>query len=227
MKDQGPRKLACYRLSIDENDDATGIDAISLVEDPAIKVDFISFSSDEKPKQQDFKFKVANAEKRMLAGVFMSAEQPIYRVDPETGEEYYVIFTAEDIEKCVKKFFKKNNNSSINKEHDELTPGCYVVDSWFMRDDTSNPLASFGFNNVKKGDWVGTIAIDDEKLWNDYVKTGKIKGFSIQGMFKFSKKTLINSFKAEYKDQDFTFEELMFIGRIADILLNDEDTNEI
>ena len=37
--------------------------------------------------------------------------------------------------------------------------------------------------NVPVGTWMGTFKIDNDEIWNDYVKTGEVKGFSIEGLF--------------------------------------------
>jgi hypothetical protein len=221
-----PKKLACYRLLIDENDD-TEVNYISMVEDPAIKIDWFAFSNgDVKPKEQEFKFKTLNkehAEKRMISGVFMVPDKPIYRVDKESGEEYFVMFTADDIERARNKFMKSRYNNQIDTEHNEIANGCYLVDTWILRDEDSNPVKKYGFENIPVGAWVGTIKVDDDAIWNDFIKTGKIKGFSVSGMFKFGKKSLINTFKDEKTPHTFTAEELKFISDIADFLLDDEN----
>lgn len=222
MNKNEPKKIACYRLLINDND-GTEVDKISLVEDPAIQVNFIAFNKDgsKKNEYQNQKFKIQDASKRMLTGVFMAANKPIYRVDKETGEEYYVIFEAQDIERAVKKFFKGNQSGRINIEHSDMAPGCYVMDSWFIRDPQNNPLKSFGFE-VNTGDWCGTVYVEDEKLWNEYIKTGKLKGFSVEGLFKFGDKKLINTFNSDEDRLDFTADELKIIEDIARMLA-DED----
>ena len=30
---------------------------------------------------------------------------------------------------------------------------------------------------------MGSVKVDNDDIWNDYVKTGKVKGFSIEGYF--------------------------------------------
>ena len=39
-----------------------------------------------------------------------------------------------------------------------------------------------GFDNPE-GTWYGVMKIDNDRLWNDYVKTGELKGFSVEGLF--------------------------------------------
>lgn len=241
MENKENKKIACYRLLINPNDDATEVDAISLVEQPAIKMDWFAFNDvNANPelkkirKQEELKFRMQNAEKRMLSGVFMVPDKPIYRIDPDTGEEYFVYFTADDIENAVKKFFRQKRNTDISIEHNGVNqPGCYVVDSWFIRSEGANPVANFGFNDIPVGSWVGTVYVEDETIWNNFIKTGKVLGFSVEGLFGFGEKQLINGFNSINKvrtnnvemDSDvmkFTEDELKLIQNIAD-LLSDEN----
>jgi hypothetical protein len=37
--------------------------------------------------------------------------------------------------------------------------------------------------SLPKGTWMGTFKINNDEIWNDYVKEGKVKGFSIEGLF--------------------------------------------
>ena len=30
---------------------------------------------------------------------------------------------------------------------------------------------------------MGSVKVENDEIWNDYVKTGKVKGFSIEGYF--------------------------------------------
>lgn len=219
MENKSNNKIACYRLMVNDADDGTEVNFVSLVEDPAIQMDWVAFSSTgEMKKEQNFKFKIDNAQKQMLSGVFMIPDKPIYRVDKETGEEYFVVFTADDIERAVKKFFKNGYNNNINVEHSTLAPGCYVMDSWFIRDSDSNPVKKFGFNDLPVGTWVGTVHVEDENMWNEFVKTGKIKAFSVEGLFKFGDKKLINTFEMETEKLNFTEDEKNLIEKLAQYL---------
>ena len=37
--------------------------------------------------------------------------------------------------------------------------------------------------NVPVGTWMGAVKVNNDQIWNDFVKTGKVKGFSIEGYF--------------------------------------------
>jgi hypothetical protein len=124
----------------------------------------------------------ADKEKRIISGPLMVAELPIYRVD-QTGE-YYGIFTATDIFNIVKKFFRNNNTAQVNMMHDSnlMLNGVYMIESFLI--DKDRGIYSPAGYNLTEGSWFGSFKVDNEEVWDDYVKTGKFKGFSVEGMFK-------------------------------------------
>ena len=73
----------------------SGIEAISLVESPAIEEDFIAL------KSQEVKLAEVSNEKRILMGALLVPNKPIYRKSGE--EEYYIYFSKKTIEKvhCI------------------------------------------------------------------------------------------------------------------------------
>lgn len=66
-----------------------GMMRISLVDAPAVMSDFQKFHDDEKPQM----FSVENEEKRLVYGVIMRADFPIYRYERKYGE-YYIIYLS-------------------------------------------------------------------------------------------------------------------------------------
>jgi len=124
----------------------------------------------------------ADVEKRVISGPLMVAELPIYRRD-ESGE-YYGIFTATDIFNIVKKFFRNNNTAQVNMMHDSnlMLEGVYMIES-FLVDNKRGIYSPAGYN-LTEGSWFGSFKVDNDEVWDDYVKTGKFKGFSVEGMFK-------------------------------------------
>lgn len=131
-------------------------------------------------KSQDFS--VINEEKRLLGGFLMTADQPIYRRD-EDGSEYYVTFPASAIEKIVKKMAKKGKALTFNINHDDSQPAeqCYLM-SHFIIDSKLGVKTPEGFTPAKDGSWFGFVKVDNEQVW-EKVKSGEIKGFSVEGYF--------------------------------------------
>ena len=75
--------LPIFEATIGDNPEA-GINKISLVDYPAVESDFLSFAK----KERKMNYAIQNEEKRLVRGVIMRADFPIYR-NNEQGE-YYV-----------------------------------------------------------------------------------------------------------------------------------------
>ena len=171
-------KLPVYKLKIKEDDDAkTSVEFIALVDDPAIQIDWQMFN-------RKIKF-AAYTERRLLMGPLMIANMPIYRRDDKMGE-YYVIFDKEEIYKIVQKFFRNGFTSNFNLMHDKKVDDIYLIES-FIIDDTRGVKAPEAFKDLSQGSWLGTVKVDNDEIWNDFIKTGEFKGFSVEGIFGYER----------------------------------------
>lgn len=166
--------LPVFRLEIDENGN-TGVAAIALVDNPATEVNWMTFS-------KQIKFKTIE-EKRNITAPIMTANMPIFRFD-ETMGEYYVIFEPAQIELMAKKYFKTNKIASVNEMHNsnKSVEGVYLIESWLVTDPQNDKSTALGFN-VTPGTWMGTYHIESEQYWNEKIKSGEFKGFSLEGDF--------------------------------------------
>ena len=169
-------KKKIYKIKIDPTDQITGMDAISLVECPAVEVDFLKFSKEE-PKSLQF----ANEEKRIITGVALLADTPIYRVKPD-GEEYYVVFDRETIEQLVTKYAKYMFNNFVNIEHSNqhFVDGMYMIESYLKNSERG--IVPVEFSEIPDGSWIVSYKVDNIDVW-EKIKSGEVKGFSIQGVF--------------------------------------------
>ena len=169
-------KKKIYKIKIDPTDQITGMDAISLVECPAVEVDFLKFSKEE-PKSLQF----ANEEKRIITGVALLADTPIYRVKPD-GEEYYVVFDRETIEQLVTKYSKYMFNNFVNIEHSDqhFVDGMYMIESYLKNSERG--IVPIEFSEIPDGSWIVSYKVDNIDVW-EKIKSGEVKGFSIQGVF--------------------------------------------
>jgi hypothetical protein len=163
-----------YELVIeDENIDE--VFAISLVEEPAIESNFVFF---DKEKVQ---FAALSDDKRLVMGPILIPDKKILRVDGE-GKPYHVFFKPETIKKLSEMYLKKKYTDSATLEHDKKINGVTLVESWIKESITKDKSSLYGLN-TPVGSWMGTFKIDNDEIWNDYVKTGEVKGFSIEGLF--------------------------------------------
>ena len=123
-------------------------------------------------------------EKQMLIGPLMTPNKLIKRLD-DNGDEYFVYFTEDTIRKISYKMMKDKIIDRVNIEHNsaDMVDDAYMVESWLVEDPATDKATKYGFAPVK-GQWFGIYKIDNKKVWADYVKSGKVKGFSIEGFFE-------------------------------------------
>jgi TusA-related sulfurtransferase len=159
-------------LFIDE-EDAIGIEAISVVESPAIEEDFIAL------KNQEFKLAEVDKEKRILMGAALIPNKPIYRRNDDN--EYYIYFSRDTVRKASELFFINGNQNNSTLEHQVPLTGLSVVESWIV--ESEKDKTRHYDMDVPVGTWMVSMKVLNDEVWNDYVKTGKVKGFSIEGYF--------------------------------------------
>lgn len=161
-------------LIIDEKDEMSGVDAISVVATPAIESNFVALKSEE------IKLAEVSNEKRILMGAVLIPEKPIYRRNGE--DEYYIYFSKDTVNKASQLFFKNGNQNNWTLEHDKSIKGLTVVESWIVEDTQKDKSAIYNLS-VPVGTWMASVKVEDDTIWNEYVKTGKVKGFSLEGYF--------------------------------------------
>jgi hypothetical protein len=157
-----------------DDDDAIGVEAISVVENPAIESDFIALSN------QEIKLAEINKEKRLLMGALLIPNKPIYRKSGD--DEYHIFFSKDTITRASQMYLQNGNQSNSTLEHDSQLKGLTLVESWIVEDKEKDKTALYGLD-VPVGTWMGSVKVDNDEIWNQYVKTGKVKGFSIEGYF--------------------------------------------
>jgi hypothetical protein len=168
--------MKVIELIIDDNMELSGIDAYSLVESPAIEENWVAL----KEQIREVKFAEVSAEKRIIMGALLVPDKQIYRND-ESGE-YMIWFSKDTIRKCMEMFFKNGNQNNATFEHMNRISGLTMVESWIV-EDTEKDKSNLYELNLPVGTWVGSIKVENEEVWNDYIKTGIVKGFSIEGYF--------------------------------------------
>jgi hypothetical protein len=191
--------MKLIELIIDETMELSGIDAISIVESPAIEENWVALSS-----QKEYKFAEVDKEKKIIMGALLVPDKPIYRRDEENGE-YNIFFSKDTIRKCMEMFFQNGNQSNATFEHVETISGLTLVESWIVEDANMDKTKLYELN-VPLGSWVGTMKVNNDVIWNDFIKTGKVKGFSIEGYFA-DKATL--SLKQENKEEEEIEDEIL------------------
>ena len=173
-------ELPIYELMINEDiqDDAE-VSFIALVDRPAIQKNWNAF-------KENVKFQIISEDKRIISGAIMLSDSPIYRNDSINGE-YYVVFSKDTIFKIAQKFFKKGYQANVNLMHDsnQQVSGVTMFES-FISDKDRGILPMKGFEDAPDGSWFGSFKVEDDSVW-EMIKEGKVKGFSVEGVFEYSK----------------------------------------
>jgi len=166
--------MKIIELILDEEEFDTGVDAISIVESPAIESDFVAL------KNQEIKLAEVDKEKKILMGALLIPNKPIYRNGSEG--EYYIYFSKDTIVKASQMFLQNGKQSNSTLEHSKALNGLTLVESWLVEDDVMDKSRKYGLD-VPVGTWMGSVKVNNDDVWNEYVKTNKVKGFSIEGYF--------------------------------------------
>jgi len=166
--------MKIIELILDEDEMDAGIEAISIVESPAIESDFVAL------KDQEIKLAEVDADKKILMGALLIPNKPIYRNGDEG--DYYIYFSKDTVCKASQMFLQNGNQSNSTLEHSKVLNGLTLVESWIVEDEVQDKSRKYGLN-VPVGTWMGAVKVNNSKIWEQYVKTKKVKGFSIEGYF--------------------------------------------
>lgn len=154
--------------------DLDGIEAVSLVDAPAIEENFIALN-----KEYRMDLAEVDSDKRILMGAALIPNKQIYRKNGK--DEFYVFFSEATVKQASELFLKNGNQSNATLEHKNKFEGATVVESWIIDNTEMDKSKAYGFD-LPKGTWMISMKIEDDKVWKE-VKEGKYKGFSIEGYF--------------------------------------------
>ena len=195
--------MKTIELYIDEENEFSGIEAISVVENPAIEEDFIAL------KKHEVQLAEVDAEKRILMGPALIPNKQIYRTNGE--EEYNIFFSEDTVKKASELFLSRGKQNNSTLEHQVDIQGLSVVESWIIEDTDMDKSKKYGLS-LPKGTWMVSVKVNNDDIWNNYVKEGKVKGFSIEGFFA-DKLDGPN----ESVEEDFSSDELEAIATLYDL----------
>jgi hypothetical protein len=198
--------MKIIELILDEDQEETGIDAISIVESPAIESDFVAL------KSQEMKLAEVDKDKKLLLGALLIPNKPIFRNGDEG--DYYIFFSKDTVMKASQMYLKNGYQSNSTLEHKESLDGLTLVESWLVEDKVHDKSRKYGMD-VPLGTWMGSVKVNNDEIWKEYVKTGKVKGFSIEGYFADKMERPKESVKEDMsKDKEL-------LDKIKDILTNE------
>jgi len=195
-------KMEIIELLIDENKIESGINAVSVVESPAIEENFVAL------KKHEVELKEVDGEKRILMGAALIPNKQIYRKNGD--KEFYIYFSEDTVRKASELFLMRANQNNATLEHEKkMLDGMSVVESWIIEDEKQDKSAKYGFN-LPKGTWMISMKVNNDEIWNK-VKAGEVKGFSIEGYF-------VDKYEMSLQET----EEDRLINAIRELILKDE-----
>lgn len=163
--------------------DSSGVSANSIVNAPATEQDFFAFNKELKKVRIELASKEGNfkpvGDKQILMGALMVPDIEIPRSD--NGKDYLVKFTPETIAQIVEKFASRNINTAINQMHDK--PVDAVMIQHFIINRELGIMPPLGQDQLPDGTWFGIVKVNDKSVWDNFVKTGIYRGFSVEGYF--------------------------------------------
>jgi hypothetical protein len=201
--------MRIVELILDEEQEESGIEAISIVESPAIESDFVAL------KGEEVKLAEIDKEKRILLGALLIPNKPIYRKN-EQGD-YYIFFSKDTISKASQMYLRNGYQNNSTLEHSKDLKGLTLVESWIVEDEVQDKSRKYGLN-VPVGTWMGAVKVNNEEIWNEYVRTNKVKGFSIEGYFA----DKMESPKEEIKEDMSSQSDKETLLKIIEILTDEQ-----
>ncbi|NRA78750.1 MAG: hypothetical protein HRU18_11120 [Pseudoalteromonas sp.] len=182
-------EIDVIELFIDEDSEDSGVEAISLVEYPAIEENFVALS------KHKVEFKAVDSDKRIVVGYALIPDKKIYR---KRGDyEYNILFSKETVQKASELYLKRLKNNNTTLEHESFTSGVSVVESWVTEDLEKDKINLYGVDPILGG-WAVKMKVYNDKVWQE-VKEGKYMGFSIEGSNFTSEKQNLSSQSEEEK----------------------------
>ena len=167
--------MRIIELLIDEDELLSGIEAISIVDRPAIQEHFVALNEHQRHQLAE-----VDKEKRILMGAALVPNKHIYRAEGE--DEYYIYFSEDTVRKASELFLMRGNQNKSTLEHQAELYGLSVVESWIVEDKVHDKSVKYGME-LPVGTWMVSMKVNNDDVWENYVKTGLVKGFSIEGYF--------------------------------------------
>ena len=165
------KKIKKYKVGIDSE-----TYAISLVESPAIEETLVALE-----EQKPIKVQLADEEKYMVYSAVLVPDKPIYRRN-EDGDEFYIEFTKESIEKMAQEYLMNYRQNEITLDHETMANDITLVESWIKTDMYKDKSVAIGLSeDLPIGTWIAGLKVNQIDAWNR-IKNGELRGFSVESM---------------------------------------------
>ena len=202
------KKPKIIKWTLDIEDMRNIVDTISLVDEPAIEVNWMAFKNQkvkelnlgsmtkeefaalamvaEEQRQQYLptdvpqeRFQQFQGENIIVAPA-MIADKLILRLDAD-GDPLYGFFDAEAIKTAAYAFqkYKLTDRFNINHNTNEIAKGVYLAETWLVLDTESDKSQYFGYS-LPVGSWFTILKIENQELYDEYIASGLLKGLSVE-----------------------------------------------
>ena len=176
------KKIKVIEYGIDDAG-LLGVFCISMVEQPAIGVDFVALSEQHSVKfKEDFR--------GLLYGALLIPDQLIYRRDDKTEEEYYVKYSKDTIRAIAYNYLKQNMTNNATVEHAKVVEGVSLVETWIIEGE-NDKSKNFGFD-LPEGTWFGCMKVENDEV-KKQIQNKEVLGFSIEGNFAVDKEMYMSA----------------------------------
>lgn len=170
--------LPLYRVVLSNEQD--GVLRVSLVDAPAVDSDFEVFQKEE--AKRPALYAVQDEEKRLVRGVILRADYPIFRRDKAGDAGYYVTFGADVIREAAERYLAEGRSNEVNLQH---VGGSDVDDvnmvQFFIKESAAG-VDPEGFDDIADGSLFGEYHVTNDDVWEE-IKAGTFKGFSVEILY--------------------------------------------
>lgn len=160
------KKLKLYKVVADNSE----VMAVSLVDEPAIDLNFIHLH-----KETPQLICLEKDEKHLLVGCVLRPDYPIYRNNGK--EEFYLEFPKETVERLAYDYMQSGRIYSFTTDHKDIADNVSIVESW-IKTSENDKSKDYGLD-VPIGSWIICAKVEDESIWKR-VKDGELRGFSVE-----------------------------------------------
>lgn len=170
--------LPLYRVVLSNEQD--GVLRVSLVDAPAVDSDFEVFQKAE--AKRPALYAVQDEEKRLVRGVILRADYPIYRRDKAGEAGYYVTFGADVIREAAERYLAEGRSNEVNLQHEDGSDVDGVQMVQFFIKDSAAGVDPEGFDDIADGSLFGEYHVTNDDVWEE-IKAGTFKGFSVEILY--------------------------------------------
>lgn len=201
-------KLPIYNAFV--TDSAEGIVRISLVDFPAVESNWVAFNKEQKK----LSYSIENEDERMILGVVMRADFPIYRRDDD-GYEYYIMYDKDTIKTMAEKLMVDGYQNRIDTMHNGNEVDGVNLLQLFIKD-TEKGINPTNFEDIEDGSLFAQYKVENDEIW-EKVKDGTFQGFSLEGYFTVEKQNKLekNNKSIMSKLKDMVAKILAQFGEVA------------